>query len=93
MEIKVVAWDPQQRIVTIDINGNVPQTQADVPPEVQTQDDWTTFLEGVVRPVIDSMIQAKIYDPNLLIQLGDLSSLILTADELAALQKLFPPKP
>lgn len=84
--VKVTAWDPAQRIISLDIEGQL--TQADVPADVITEEQWTAFLITVVQPVVDSLIQARIYDPNLLIQAGDMSQSLLTAEELDALARM-----
>lgn len=90
--IQVIAWDPVGRVITIDINGSKPQTQAVAPPELLTQEDWMAWLESVVQPVVDAMIKEAAYDPNKLIQLGDLSTIpgMLTQAETDGLTKLFP---
>lgn len=90
MGIKVTGWDPAQRIISLDIYGQL--TQATAPVDLYTQDQWTAFLATIVQPVIDALIQSRAYDPNQLIQLGDMASSLLTDSEIAALAILFPPK-
>lgn len=90
--IQVVNYDPIQNIVTIDVMGMQPQTQATPPSGLWTQQDWLTWLASVVQPVVDSLIKGASYDPMQLSKLGDLTNMtgVLTSAETAALNQLFP---
>lgn len=89
--IKVTSYDRQQKIITVDIEGQ-PLTQATVPEGIFTKVQAMEFLQNIVRPVIDSLIQQSIYDLNLLVQDGDLSSTLLTPEQILALNILFSSK-
>lgn len=90
--IKVTAWEPIDRIVTIDIQGSI--TQATAPAELFTEADWMHWLSAVIQPVVDDIIRARTYDPNQLLQIGDLSTStdVLTQSEIDKLAVLFPAK-
>lgn len=84
--ISVVSWDLATRIISLDIYGQ--PSQADVSAEIITQEQWTSFLSSLVQPIVDAMVAAKIYDPSTLIQQGDISSLVLTPEEIASIAKV-----
>lgn len=91
--IQVKEWDPEKRIMTIEVNGQL--TQSTAPADLFTESDWMAWLASVVQPLADDIIKSKEFDPKGFLEMDDLSAneKILKPEQIDKLAALDPKKP